>query len=83
MGPRSRFRRAAFSFLIVAAILWLLAFAGAVAAVDVSSGNFILTDEERADCRAQGGCMIVTRQWLAHEFARQRSAGTESCGKDS
>ena len=59
--------------------LLLLALGLALLVAPVSAVNVQMTDEERAECAAGGGCAMVTRQWVMEQMQAAHKAGQAEC----
>lgn len=61
----------------------LLLLAGALMSAPVAALDVRMTDEERAACDAEGGCALVTREWVRQRveaaFAAGATAGAAAC----
>jgi hypothetical protein len=58
----------------------VLLLAGALASAPVAAVDVTFTDEEREQCDAEGGCMIVTRLVLHKAQKAAFDAGKATCG---
>lgn len=57
----------------------LLLLAGALAAAPATAGKIELTAEEHAQCESEGGCQVVTTQFLRSVFREGVEQGRASC----
>ena len=61
----------------------LLLLAGALMAAPVAALDVRMTDDERTACEAEGGCALVTREWMRQrvESAYMAGAREAACRK--
>lgn len=51
--------------------------------LELSGNTFTLTDDERAACREEGGCSLVTTEYVRKMLEDERKAGRASCGRST
>ena len=56
-----------------------LLLAGALAAAPATAGRIEFTAEEHAECEAQGGCQVVTMQFLKSLYRDGFEDGKATC----
>ena len=65
--------------LWLGAVAALLTFAPALA-VQVEGNHLILSPEEVANCVKEGGCVLVTKEYLRDALQAERAKGNGRCG---
>lgn len=56
-----------------------LLLAGALASAPATAGRIEMTAEEHAQCEAEGGCIVITMQYIRNLMRESFDAGTKSC----
>lgn len=58
-----------------------LLLAGALASAPIAAYDLSMTADERKSCDEQGGCVVVTRQWLLGRLQTAQAAGEQAAAQ--